>query len=410
MPQPDPPPLETIQMADALYDRVVQRGRRLRRERRAFLATAGMSFVLLAAAVPVALVNDDGAQVATTNRPPSTRPTPTTTTTTAFDYRFTDDPGTATTLAPVPVVAGTTATTARRGAAPRATPTTRRSAPATTRAPSTSAPASPTTTPSTVVPPSPSPTACEGTAPSPAPPGGRGVAFVRGGDIWATGADGPRNLTNTAAVTEGAPAWSPDGSRVAFERDGGIFTMVASGVTPPSELTPPGSGDSDPAWSPDGGRIAFVRGGDVWVVAANSGTPDRAVGEDLADGLGSPTWSPNGCELAFTWRGGVVRSRTDGTGLANVRTNAVEPSWGPTGRLAVSALSGNTREVWLVNPDGGNFERLTIGGARGPSWSADGTAVAFAAPTRPNPGIYTQAAGGDPQRVTTEANDSNPAW
>lgn len=410
-PQPDPPPLETIQLADALYDRVVQRGRRLRRERRAFLATAGMSFVLLAAAVPVALVNDNAAQVATTNRPPSTRPTPTTTTTTAFDYRFSDDAKTATTLAPVPVVAGTTATTARRGAAPRATPTTRRSAPATTRPPSNPPPTSPPATPTPVVPPSPPASACAGTAPAPAPPGGRTVAFVRDGDIWATSPDGARNLTNSGGVTELAPAWSPDGGRVTFERDGGIFTMVASGVTPPSELTPPGSGDSAPAWSMDGARIAFVRGGDIWVVAANGGTPDRAIGEGLADGLGSPTWSPNSCELAFTWRSDVVRARSDGTGLTRVRSNAAEPNWGRTGRLAVSALNGSTREVWLVNPDGANFGRLTLGGARAPSWSADGTAVAFAAPARANPGIYTQQAdGGGLQRVTTEAGDTDPAW
>jgi Tol biopolymer transport system component len=262
-----------------------------------------------------------------------------------------------------------------------------------------------------VVPPSPPPSACEGTAPL--APVDRQVAFVRGGDIWAASADGgtAANLTNTSGATEQAPAWSPDGSRVAFERDGGIFTMVASGVTPPSELTPPGSGDSAPAWSMDGGRIAFVRGGDIWVVAANGGTPDLAVGASLADPLGSPTWSPDACQLAFTWRGGVVRARTDGTGLANVHTDAVEPSWGRSGRLAVSALNRTTREVWLVNPDGANFDRLTLGGGRMPSWSASGTAVAFAASTRANPGIYTQQAdGGGLRRVTTDASDTDPAW
>ena len=59
------------------------------------------------------------------------------------------------------------------------------------------------------------------------------------------------------------PAWSPDGSRIAFSsnRDGDseIYVMNAdgSGVTP---LTDNSDQDYSPAWSPDGSRIAFVAG------------------------------------------------------------------------------------------------------------------------------------------------------
>ena len=99
---PEPPPLQDIQSADALYTRVISRGRRLRRERRAFVLTAGMSLLLLAAAIPVALINDDPAQLATTGRPTTTQPT----TTTTFRYTLEPNPNavTTTTETAAPVV------------------------------------------------------------------------------------------------------------------------------------------------------------------------------------------------------------------------------------------------------------------------------------------------------------------
>ena len=64
---------------------------------------------------------------------------------------------------------------------------------------------------------------------------------------------GPPPLTISAAGEN--PDWSPDGARIAFQRDGAIYVMAADG----SNQTPlplPGGG-ARPAWSPDGTRIAF---------------------------------------------------------------------------------------------------------------------------------------------------------
>jgi WD40 repeat protein len=104
-------------------------------------------------------------------------------------------------------------------------------------------------------------------------PDGSKIAFTSNRDgnleIYVMNADGSgqANMTNTPGlfgegVQEGAPAWSPDGSKIAFDRssDSGntfdIFVMNAdgSGLT---QLTTPGGYERHPAWSPDGSKIAY---------------------------------------------------------------------------------------------------------------------------------------------------------
>ena len=59
------------------------------------------------------------------------------------------------------------------------------------------------------------------------------------------------------ALTTGfSPAWSPDGTRIAFVKDGQIHVMNTDG----SEMFPTGVGGHGPVWSPDGRQIAFYAG------------------------------------------------------------------------------------------------------------------------------------------------------
>ena len=65
----------------------------------------------------------------------------------------------------------------------------------------------------------------------------------------------------------------------------------------PRRLTA-GPADAAPAWSPDGSRLAFLREGQVHVLAADGGEPEKVT--DLPLGAGAPVWSPDGDRIAFT--------------------------------------------------------------------------------------------------------------
>ena len=72
---------------------------------------------------------------------------------------------------------------------------------------------------------------------------------------------GQTNLTASPGTVEASPAWSPDGTKIAFTGFGGgsrdIWVMNADG-SDPVDLTNVGAVDeSEPAWSPDGSQIAF---------------------------------------------------------------------------------------------------------------------------------------------------------
>jgi Tol biopolymer transport system component len=194
-------------------------------------------------------------------------------------------------------------------------------------------------------------------------------------------------------VADGTPVWSPDGARVAFTRRRTEYreenandptrpgwtlqVCVAradgSGMTCLTGL--PGRASS-PAWSPDGRRLAFAAGDatvpttrsrldcpTVLYVAEADGTNPRAVTTLPSEiqcgtrysGDTRPVWSPDGRRLAF------VSDRERGS---------YEFGFG---------------HIYVVDTDGSNFKRLTntpsgfaTADDRSPTWSPDGTRIAYA--------------------------------
>lgn len=124
----------------------------------------------------------------------------------------------------------------------------------------------------------------------------------------------------------GEPSWSPDGRLLAVassEPDGQLNIVDLETLDELTVITLPGS-VSSPAWSPDGSEIAFVWDGlggysDLYTVGTD-GSGLRRITD--GPGAGSPSWSPDGLYLAFstgTYHGsGIFVVRRDGTGLREV--------------------------------------------------------------------------------------------
>ena len=140
------------------------------------------------------------------------------------------------------------------------------------------------------------------------------------------GSDGT-GLTEVTGGSDTAPTWSPEGDRIAFLRqidhDGDgqgdskeIFIVDADG-TGLTRVTDNELHESAPDWSPDGTKIAYQRGGDIWVMNVD-GTGDHQITSD-SDFDYTPSWSPDGTRIAFDRDIGsqiaVHAVNTDGTGL-----------------------------------------------------------------------------------------------
>jgi len=121
-----------------------------------------------------------------------------------------------------------------------------------------------------------------------------------------------------------APAWSPDGARIAYVTRGDLWVADADGTHRALFL----HSSDQPAWSPDGRRIAFTRAGDVLTIRVD-GTDERRLGVGA-----HPAWSPDGQRLAFDRDGEVFSARWYGGDARDLVTGS-DPAYAPDGRLAV---------------------------------------------------------------------------
>ena len=151
----------------------------------------------------------------------------------------------------------------------------------------------------------------------------------------------------------------------------------------------------------------------------------------------NPAWSPDGRKIAFMrhtvpenidngdGQEDIYVMNPDGTGqekLTDSIADDTHPTWSPDGsKIAFMSNRANSLDIFIMNADGSNVRRLTNNGRANfnPSWSPDGTKIAFAG-TPPEPGgntgnqdeIYTIDVDGTGEKALTNNNtsDNSPDW
>jgi Tol biopolymer transport system component len=293
-------------------------------------------------------------------------------------------------------------------------------------------------------------------------PGQNGkIAFISNRDsarteIYTMNADGtnPTRLTNNE-THDVSPTFSADGKKIAFSRendpsieDNNIWVMNADG-SGQTDLNIPDifSKDEGPSFSPDGSKIAFSRvlfegeppfNDDIWVMNAD-GSGQTNLSDSPASEDYMPEFSPDGTKIAFVSdQDGdpdpfnameIYVMNADGSGTPtnlsnNPGSNDTAPSFSPDGsKIAFETYRDGAPEIYVMNADGsGTSTNLSNNPGspsdstaydRHPAWSPDGTRIAFESLRSGNSEIWVMNADGTGEPVNVSNNaatDDYPDW
>jgi Tol biopolymer transport system component len=237
------------------------------------------------------------------------------------------------------------------------------------------------------------------------------IALQANGDIWTMNVDGsdPTRLAHSHSI-EDAPAWSPDGKKIAFVKEveeevevgslpdetetrlvEKVVVMDANGCNQIELPVPKGKYAYEPSWSADGEKIAFwypAEDGGIYVTNADgTGTPRRLATPGLFPAR--PEWSPDGTQIAFQ---GSAEDDGDGIYVMDVSPEGDtsrpqqltddehlalgEPTWSPDGSEIAFSSSG---DIYKIDVNTLKETRLTNNQdhEHDPTWSPDDERIAF---------------------------------
>jgi dipeptidyl aminopeptidase/acylaminoacyl peptidase len=240
-------------------------------------------------------------------------------------------------------------------------------------------------------------------------------------------AQSPRTQAATAAPTvdqvlslqrAGAPEISPDGQFVAYTLRGTnwddnayeteIWIADARGTTTRRELTHAKKSSLAPAWSPDGSKLAFISDRtdkrQIYVINPRAGEADALT--TLEEGVSNFAWSPDGKSIAYTSteaKSAAIKDRDKKYGEFEV----VDRDHRMTHLFVIDVATKAARAL--------TSGALTVGAF---TWSPDGRAIAFDHRINSDPAnggsadiaIVTVADGAVRKLVTQSGPDTNPVW
>jgi len=191
-------------------------------------------------------------------------------------------------------------------------------------------------------------------------------------ELWVINANGRGRIRLTHSphhVDVQGGSWSPSGNEIVFARSpislpstaGGIYVVGADGRGLKQLRPAPNHGAIElqsPTWSPDGSKIAYVRNGpsiEIRTMNADGTKPQRLAGPVY----GPPAWSPNSIQIAFTYYTGVTVINAGGTRLHRTNAKQVGPdlAWSPDGSQIAFAAGAR---VAVMSATGGRIRHITV--------------------------------------------------
>ena len=151
-------------------------------------------------------------------------------------------------------------------------------------------------------------------------------------EIYTVNPDGTdlQQLT-TNSVSDRSPAWSPDGTQIAYAHDSNLYIMNADGSnnTQISDIVVTGSLD----WAPNGELIAFTSSSNIYVVDLQTLVVTNLTNSSISQYNADPKWSPDGTQIAYVSNGDLP---------------------------PVSALDAQSLDIFIMNADGSNKTRISL--------------------------------------------------
>ena len=207
---------------------------------------------------------------------------------------------------------------------------------------------------------------------------GSQIAFLDAANgIAVANADGTGAGTIGAGATSSQPTFSADGLRVAYAKQGDIWSSLASGNGQEQHLTTSAATDADPQFSPDGSELAFARddgatGYDIWELDLSDGTETQVTA--TAGDERNPTWSPSGFTLVYSSSTNghlfaVSAFATQSTTPTDLGVPGTQPAYSPDG-TKIAFVDGGQLKYMVAQQNGAVTPIAGTAGATQPDWQS----------------------------------------